>query len=171
MCFSSVILYLNFTTCFWQSVCDLHWCQGYLSCVVEPHREERCRTAGCRTVLPKCCRGGTICGGMINFIASLCHIKRNLSFCSDVSKRLNKTLLGWILYFFVSFKQRSYLFQRCLLGAGQVSKSQKGLYDTCNPVIRPSLSQRRDFAQIWKSHCGLDCRQLPMMSTLFILCL
>lgn len=76
------------------------------------------------------------------FVFSLRHFK----------KSLNKTLLRLdsVLLCFVHppNKGLTFFFQRCLSGAVQVSKSQKGLYDTCNPVIRPSLSKRRDFAQI-----------------------
>lgn len=69
-------------------------------------------------------------------------------------RSLNKALLHWIPYFSLCFlhslNKGLAFFQHCLSGQVRFQKSQKGLYDTCNPVIRSSLSKRRDFAQIWK---------------------
>lgn len=63
-------------------------------------------------------------------------------------KSLNKPLLHWILTSFVRFLHSLNKGLTFFNTAGQVSKSQNGLFDTCNPVIRPSLSKMRDFAQI-----------------------
>lgn len=141
--------------CLWLSVCDLHWCQGSLSCS---------RTPSWRAV-PKCCRGGTV------------------MWTEEwkALRSLNKSLLHLIMRIvcflhFSKYKVLPFFFFLNIASWGQVKfQKAKKVCMTHLILLFIGLCLRGGillkFKKKKKKHCGLDCRQLPMMSSLFILCL